>query len=144
MYEPNKFFLKREDGIGHGGVKIAAMAHLPQIFTEADALTLAADLVKLAGGPAAFEDYLLAAYHSREKLDEASRIGYEAKRHAREQAEAGKKAQADAMKAQADARAKAHADAEAGKKAQADAAGLAEAKRLASAGAPLIPGPYVK
>lgn len=67
-YVPNQFFLKREEGVQHGGVKITAMTHLPRILTEESALTLAAELVKLAGGPVAFEPVLASAYGGRDKM----------------------------------------------------------------------------
>jgi hypothetical protein len=67
-YTPNQFFLKREEGVQHGGVKITAMTHIPRILTEASALALAAELVKLAGGPVAFGPVLAAAYGGPEKL----------------------------------------------------------------------------
>lgn len=67
-YTPNQFFLKREEGVQHGGVKITAMTHIPRILTETSALALAADLVKLAGGPVAFGPILAAAYGGPEKL----------------------------------------------------------------------------
>lgn len=67
-YQPNQFFLKREEGAQHGGVKITCMAHIPRILTETGALALAADLVKLAGGPVAFGPILAAAYGGPEKL----------------------------------------------------------------------------
>lgn len=62
MYEPNKYFLKRETGPQFGGTKVMVMTPLPRMFSEDDALTLAADLVKLAGGPVAFGPVLAAAY----------------------------------------------------------------------------------
>lgn len=70
-YTPNQFFLKREEGVQHGGVKITAMTHIPRILTETSALSLAAELVKLAGGLVAFQPVIEAAYGGPEKLHAA-------------------------------------------------------------------------
>lgn len=119
----NKFFLKREEGTHHGGAKINAMTHLPRVFSVEDALTLAADLTKLSGGPAELEAYLVAAYGGRAEFEAACKSGYEAKAAAAKQAKIAKAAQAQAAQAKE------------------DAGNLAEAKLMASAGKPLIPVP---
>lgn len=59
-----KFFLKREEGQHHGGVKIVACTHLPRIYTEQEALELAAELVETVGLEAA-EKFFAARHGSQ-------------------------------------------------------------------------------
>jgi hypothetical protein len=75
----NKFFLKREEGKVHGGVRINFMTHPPRSLTTDDALTLAADLIVRAGGLQVFEPYIVAAYGGKEKFDAAMEAGIDAK-----------------------------------------------------------------
>ena len=121
MYEPNKFFLKREDSPAHGVAQIHAMTHIPRVLTEADALTLAADLVKIAGGPAELEPYLVASYGGRDQFEQACKTGYEAKAEER-------KLLADRVRAQID-----QALAEEKKKAAEERAAAEKAKAEAEA-----------
>lgn len=44
-----KYFLKREEGLHHGGVKITAATHLPRVYTEDEALELAAEIIETVG-----------------------------------------------------------------------------------------------
>lgn len=57
----NRFYLKLETGTVHGGSRILAATHLPRVFSLADAMELAAELIKLAGGLQAFEPYAVDA-----------------------------------------------------------------------------------
>lgn len=57
----NRFFLKLETGTHFGGSRIMAATHLPRVFSLADAMELAAELIKLAGGLQAFEPYAVDA-----------------------------------------------------------------------------------
>lgn len=53
----NRFYLKLETGTHFGGSRILAATHLPRVYSLADAMELAAELIKLAGGLDAFRPY---------------------------------------------------------------------------------------
>ncbi len=54
----NRFFLTREHPNGINDPYICTRTHLPRKFSIEDALVLAADLIRLAGGREAAEPYL--------------------------------------------------------------------------------------
>lgn len=100
-YQPNKFFIKREEGSVHGaGPKLMFMAMPPRVLSEADALTLAADLTKHAGGPMELWPYLEAAYGGPANLRDNMDAAKDAKEEKEEQLKRNAEAQS-AAKAQA-------------------------------------------